>query len=260
MFSLSFIDAAGNFSFVNYSRLIADSRQHGLLLNSLVLGTGSAILATAIGAPLGLLLSRANIPAKWLLRLVLVIPLVIPRYILALAWIYIGGSAGFIAQLFGRDILSDWTYSLAGAVIVLGISLYPLSMLATEAAARRVDGRLEEAGLLVARPRRVLRHITLPLIEPSVAAAALIIFVLAISEFGVPGLLRVPVFTTEIFTAFSAFYDFGAATALAIPLLVVTLIVAVTVKLITGERLLTTRDYLFILAGGERLYSAASQL
>ena len=75
-------------------------------------------------------------------------------------------------------------------------------MLATEAAARRVDGRLEEAALLVAPRRRVLWRITFPLVAPVVAAAALVVFVLAISEFGVPGLLRVNVFTTEVFTAF----------------------------------------------------------
>ena len=43
------------------------------------------------------------------------------------------------------------------------------------------------------------------------------IFVLAVSEFGVPGLLRVRVFTTEVFTAFAALYDFSRATILALP-------------------------------------------
>jgi iron(III) transport system permease protein len=136
--------------------------------------------------------------------------------------------------------LSEWTYSLGGAIVVLGLSFYPLSMLATEAAARHVASHLEEAALLVASPRRVLWRITLPLIAPSIAAAALIIFVLALSEFGVPGFLRVPVFTTEIFTAFSALYDFGAATALAVPLLVVALAAGLAVKLIIGDRVLTT--------------------
>jgi ABC-type Fe3+ transport system permease subunit len=77
-------------------------------------------------------------------------------------------------------------------------------MLATEAAARRVDAHLEESALLAASPRRVLWRITLPLIGPTVAAAGLIVFVLALSEFGVPALLRLRVFTTEAFTAFAA--------------------------------------------------------
>ena len=45
----------------------------------------------------------------------------------------------------------------------------------------------------------------------TIVAAALVIFVLAVSEFGVPGLLRVRVYTTEVFTAFAALYDFSRA-------------------------------------------------
>ena len=99
----------------------------------------------------------------------------LPPYIVALAWVNLGW-----------DWLSEWTYSLPAAIVVLSLVLYPLSMLATEVAMRRIDGRLEEAGLIVASPGRVLRGITLPLVAPSVVAAALIIFVLAVSEFGVP--------------------------------------------------------------------------
>lgn len=245
MLCVSFIGADGGIAVEHYRRLLTEPRQRSLLLTSTLLGCGTATIATLIGAPLGLLLARAELPLKKLLRFLLIVPLALPPYITALAWIYLGGSAGSFtrwgAQLIGRDLLSDWTYSLAGAVIVLGISFYPLPMLATEAAARRMDGRLEEAALLVARPRRVLWRITLPLIAPAIVAAALIVFVLAVSEFGVPGLLRVRVFTTEVFTAFSALYDFGAATALATPLLVVVMLAGVAVRSVIGDQLLVTR-------------------
>ena len=114
-------------------------------------------------------------------------------------------------------------------------------MLATEAALRRVDGRLEEAGLIVAPPGRVLRHITLPLVAPNVLASALIVFVLAISEFGVPGFLRVRVYTTEVFTAFASLYDYSRALVLAIPLLLLCLGIAGAAALLFGDRLVTTR-------------------
>lgn len=241
MFVISLAGADGRLGFENYQRMFSEARQRELFVNSIALGAGSAVMAVLIGAPLGLLFARANFPLKRLLRIALVAPLVIPPYILALAWIYIGGPAGIVAQLFGRDPLSEWTYSLAGAIVVLGVGFFPLAMLATEAAARRVDGRLEEAALLVAPQSRVLRRITLPLVAPSIVAAALIIFVLAISEFGVPGLLRVNVFTTEVFTAFSALYDFGAATALAIPLLAAAVIAGTAAQFVIGEKLLVTR-------------------
>ncbi|HSE36568.1 MAG TPA: iron ABC transporter permease [Blastocatellia bacterium] len=241
MLIVSFTEVDGSFTFANYGRLLFEARQRELLINSASLGAATAFVATILGAPLGLLFARADLPAKSLLRLALIIPLVLPPYVLGLAWIYVSGSTGIAARLLGRDLLSSSTYSLAGAVVVLSIGFFPLAMLGTEAAARRVDGRLEEAGLLVANPRRVLTRITLPLIAPGVAAAALVIFVFALSEFGVPGLLRVRVFTTEVFTAFAAQYDFGRATALSVPLLLLALIAAVALKLAIGDRLLTTR-------------------
>jgi ABC-type Fe3+ transport system permease subunit len=61
------------------------------------------------------------------------------------------------------------------------------------------------------RHRAVVRYITLPLAVPLVLAAALLINVLAVSEFRVPGLLRVRVCTTEVSTAFAARDDVSRA-------------------------------------------------
>jgi len=241
MAGLSLVNAEGSFSIENYRRLLFEHRQRELLLNSTLLGAISAVFATLLGAPLGLLLARVRLPAKRFLRIALVVPLLIPPYVLALGWILFTGSSGLLSRAIGHDLLSGWTYSFAGAVVLLSVAYYPLSMLATEAGARRVDGHLEEGALLVTNTRRVLWHITMPLIAPMVAAAALIIFVLGLSEFGIPSLLRVRVYTTEVFTAFAALYDFGAATALAVPLLVVTVIVTVTIKLVIGERYISVR-------------------
>jgi iron(III) transport system permease protein len=226
---------------VAYAAVWLDARQRGLLWNTTLLGTGTALLATAVGAPLGLALARIPLPRKGLLRLALAAPVLLPPYIVALAWTYLGSSRGFVATVAGRDWLSEWTYSLPAAVVVLSLVFYPLSMLATEVALRRVDGRLEEAALVVAPPGRVLWRITLPLVAPSVFASALVIFVLAVSEFGVPALLRVRVYTTEVFTAFAALYDFSRAMLVAVPLLVLCLVVAVIAGAILGERLVSTR-------------------
>jgi iron(III) transport system permease protein len=209
-----------------------DARQQGLLWNTARLGLGTALLATAIGAPLGLALARVAFRGKSLLRVALAAPVLLPPYVVALAWTYLGSS---------QDLFSRWTYSLPAAIVILSLVYYPLSMLAAEVALRRIDGRLEEAAWLAAPPRLVLRRITLPLAAPSVLAAALIIFVLSVSEFGVPGLLRVRVYTTEVFTAFAALYDFNRAMLVALPLLVLCLVVAIVAVTVAGERLVSTR-------------------
>ncbi|HYU79947.1 MAG TPA: ABC transporter permease subunit [Vicinamibacterales bacterium] len=207
--------------------LLLDVRQRSLLYNTALLGVGTAILSTLIGAPLGFALARIPIRFKPALRLALAAPALWPPYVVAVAW-----------TLFAPG---EWTFSLAGAVVVLALVFYPLSMLTTEVAVRRVEPRLEEAALLVARPGRVLTRITLPLVAPSTVAAALVILVLAVSEFGVPGVLRVRVFTTEIFTAFAALYDFGRATVLALPLMLLCVAIAAIAAALGGERVLTTK-------------------
>ena len=218
-----------------------DARQWGLLVNTAGLGVGTAVLASAIGAPLGLLLARASLPYRALLRVALAAPLLLPPYVVALAWTYLGSNRGLLATVAGYETLAAWTYSLPAAVLVLGLVLYPLSMLATEVALRRIDGRLEEAALMVAGPRSVFWRITMPLVSPGIMAAALVIFVLAVSEFGVPGVLRVRVYTTEIFTAFAALYDPGRAALLALPLLALCLAVAVAAVALLGDRFVSAR-------------------
>lgn len=224
-----------------YAALLLDARQRGLLYNTTVLGLSTAALATLIGAPLGIALARIDLPWKPLVRILLAAPMLLPPYVAALAWVSLGGGAGLLAQIVGQDVASTWTYSLPGAVLVLALVLYPLSMLATEVAVRRIEPRLEEAALILTSPRHVLWRITMRLAAPSIVAAALLMFVLAVSEFGVPALLQVRVYTTEVFTAFSALYDFGRATMLAVPLLLLSIVVAALAVAIAGERLVTTR-------------------
>ena len=231
-----------------YAAVLLDVRQRGLLYNTALLGTATAVVASAIGIPLGVALARVPLRRKQAIRLALAAPALVPPYVVALAWVYVGSNRGLVQVITGRDLLSEWTYSLPAAVGVLSLVLYPLSMLTTEVALRRIDGRLEEAALMVAPPHRVLARITLPLAAPSILAAALVIFVLAVSEFGVPGLLRVRVYTTEVFTAFAALYDFSRATLLSLPLLVLSAAVASGAAALFGERLVTTRRHARVLS------------
>jgi iron(III) transport system permease protein len=186
---------------------LAADRQRILITHTFLLGIGAAACALCAGLPLGISLGRCDPSRVRLARFALVVPLVLPSYVLGLAWVALADMP-----------LASWTYSLPAATAVLGFSFYPVVMLATEAAVRGVSSRLEEAGRLVASPARVWLKIILPLIAPSLAASVLIVFVLSISDFAVPSLLRVRVYTTEVFTAFSALYDFRLATLMALPL------------------------------------------
>ena len=182
-------------------------------------GNGGCSVAAAAGVPLGAILARSSLPARGAIRAGLTAPVLLPPYIVALAWTYLAGHSG-------------WMSGLPAAAIVLGLVLYPIPMLAAEVALRGVDARLEEAGLLVGTRSHVVRRITLPLVAPQILAASLVVFVLAISDFAVPGLLGVRVYTTEVFTAFAALYDFPRAMVLALPLLLLCVGVGSTASMV----------------------------
>jgi iron(III) transport system permease protein len=186
---------------------LGTERQRILLGHTLSLGAGAVIGALCAGFPLGVALARCAPNRAWFARFTLTIPLALPPYVLALAWVA-------LTQTYG----AAWNYGLGAATVTLAFWFYPIVMLATEAAMRTIPAHIEEAGRLVASPHRVWLKILLPLLIPAVTASTLLTFVLATSDFAIPSMLRARVYTTEVFTAFSALYNFRLATFMALPL------------------------------------------
>ena len=81
--------------------LFLDARQRALLYNSALLASATAVLATLIGVPLGFGLARVSMPTQAVLRIALAAPVLLPPYIVALAWVYVGGSTGAAAAVAG---------------------------------------------------------------------------------------------------------------------------------------------------------------
>src|SRR6266853_1346751 len=213
----------GRFTFAIYEKLFGNARVYsGPIGHSLILAFLTSGFAMILGVPLGLLLGKTDLPLRRALAVLLSIPLLIPPYILAVSWFSVLARDGLLARIISPDIvglLSRWLFRLPGCVFVLVSALMPLVMILTMAYVHAVSPRLEEAGRLSADWRGVLRHITLPIIFPGILFGGLLVFLLALGEVGVPMFLRYAVFPVETLTQFAAFYDFGAATAAATPLL-----------------------------------------
>ena len=197
---------------------------------SVALGERMGVVGKAalIGVPLGLLLGKTDLPFKRELTVLLSIPLLLPPYILAICWFNLLAPRGMLARAVpGRimDLLSGWLFGLPGCVWMLVSAFMPVVMILTLIYLRSVNPRIEESARLITRWPGILRYITLPVIMPGILFGAILVFLLALGEVGVPMFLRYPVFPVETLTQFSAFYDFGAATAAATPLLAVTLLV-----------------------------------
>ena len=173
-----------------------------LLAKTCLLAVAVALLAMVVGATLGFLLYKTDLPARGFFRIALLVPLFISPYILAVAW----------KDLFFM-VFHDTAFmtSFAGVVLVLTTIYSPLAMLITGSALSNIDAQLEESGLMIMDSRKVVWKITLPLIKPALISSFVLVFIFSLSEFSVPAFLGVKVFTTEIFTQFSAFYNHSLA-------------------------------------------------
>jgi iron(III) transport system permease protein len=220
-----FVD--GVFSLKAYQALLASGKQQWVLMgHSLLLSLGVTFFATTVGVALGVLLGKTDLPFRRTFTVLLAVPLLIPPYVIAVAWFAVIGAGGWISRSLSpamSEYLSSAFFGLYGCTGVLFTTFVPIVMLLTIAYLGAVNPRLEDAGRLVSRWPGVLRRITLPLIAPAILFAAVLVFLLTLGEVGVPTYLRYPVYPVEILTQFAAFYDFSAATAAAIPLLTVTL-------------------------------------
>lgn len=228
MVAKSFFDD-GTLSLKAYQGLWA-SRWHlsALMGHSVLLAVLVTALATIIGVPLGVLLGKTDLPLRRTFAMVFAVPLLIPPYVIAVAWFAVLGPNGCVGSALPPSIsrhVSAAFFGLVGCIGVLFIAFVPIVMLLTSTYLDGVNPRLEDAGRLASRWSGVLWHITLPFIAPAILLAAVLVFLLTLGEVGVPTYLRYPVYPIEIVTQFAAFYDFSAATAAAVPLLAITLAV-----------------------------------
>ena len=222
-----FVD--GTFSLDTYRALFSADGHFALLMrHSLQISFFTAIISMLIGVPLGVLLGKTDLPFRSAFALLFAAPLLIPPYVLAVAWFSILGRTGYL----GRVVPESWTQEISsvffgffGCAFVLVTAFTPIAMLLTIAFLRTVNTQLENAGRLVSAWPTILMRITLPLIGPAIGFAAVLIFLLSLGEIGVPMYLRFPVYPLEMLTQLAAFYDFRAATVAAAPLLLVTIVI-----------------------------------
>ena len=229
----------GHFSLASYGGLLTSAHQWTLMGHSMVLSFLVTALTVAVGMPLGVFLGKTDLPFRRFFTILFVIPLLIPPYIIAVSWFDLLGREGFLAHSLGVSATratASFLFGLPGCAFVLFSIFLPIPMLLTMIFLRTIDPRLEEAGRLVAGWRGVMKGITIPLILPGLMLSAMLVFLLSFGEFSVPNFLRYDVFPVESFTQFSAFYNFKAATAAAIPLAAVTLILLLAEAAFLRER------------------------
>ncbi|GAA0204752.1 ABC transporter permease [Halobaculum roseum] len=214
-----------------------------VLVNSLTLVslvTGASIV---LGVPLAVLTVQTDLPFRRFWTVLAALPLVVPSYIGAFAYVSAFGPSGALPDLFaqyGFGFVNPYlptVYGLGGTTLVLTLFTYPYVFLTTRASLLSFDTtQLEAARTLNHSYPQAFRRVILPQIAPGVTAGALLVALYTLSDFGTPAIMRLDVFTRVIYVELNSFgVGRSNATLLSIQLLTVTAVILALESRVSGD-------------------------
>ncbi|MGA7688636.1 MAG: iron ABC transporter permease [Jiangellales bacterium] len=182
-----------------------------LLARSLALAAVVTAASLVIGVGWAWVVTRTALPARRWWLVLGTLPLAVPSYLAAYAWIsLVPGLSPFL-----------------GSALVLTLVCYPYVLLPVAAALSRVDPAAEDVARSLGKgPVTTLATVTLRQVRPAAVAGGLLVALYVLSDFGAVALLRLDTFTRVIYTSYRAGFDPVPAAVLSVVLVVVTGLIA----------------------------------
>ncbi|WP_062014545.1 iron ABC transporter permease [Aureimonas sp. AU4] len=209
---------------------LAGSGACGLAWRTVTLALATGLGTTVLGLAFALVATRTRFPFKKLLRLLTILPIITPPFVIGLALILLFGRSGVVTQgvltLTGLDG-GRWLYGLPGIWIAQMLSFTPIAFMVLIGVMEGISPSMEEAAQTMRADRwRTFWTVTFPLMRPGLANAFLVGFIESMADFGNPLVLGGShgVLSTEIyFAVVGAQNDPARAAVLALVLLAFTL-------------------------------------
>ena len=172
------------------------------------------VISVPLGSVLAWLMVRTDIPGKKVLSMLVIIPYMIPSWTKALSWLAVfrnatSGANGFLAGM-GLPI-PDWlAYGPIAIILCMSMHYYAFSYIMVSGALRSINSELEEMGEIQGASKpQILRHITLPLIMPSILSAMIMTISKSIGTYGVAANLGNRIGFYTLATKMRVFIDQG---------------------------------------------------
>lgn len=207
-------------------RCLAGGGRCGVAWNTLFLALACGAGTTALGLAFALIVTRTGFAFKRTLRVLTVLPIITPPFVIGLALILVFGRSGLVNQLLEWSMgitPTRWIYGFQGVLLAQLFAFTPVAFLVLIGVVEGVSPTLEEASQTLRADRwSTFTTVSLPLMRPGLANAFLVGFIESIADFGNPIVLGgdYGVLSTEIyFAVVGAQLDYGRAAALALLLL-----------------------------------------
>lgn len=212
-----------------WSQLIADVVPPAFQATAALL-IGVGILVIAIGAGSAWLVTAFDFPGRRILDWALLLPLAVPTYIVAYAYLDIMHPIGpvqtVLRSILGLSSPGDLWFpeirSIFGAIILFSLVLYPYVYLSTRALfLMQAAGLVEVAETLGAKPRPVFFRIALPLARPAIVVGTSLALMEALNDIGASEFLGVRTLTVSIYSTWINRSDLPGAAQIALLMLVI---------------------------------------
>ncbi len=215
------------FTLATFQKVMAMPTFRTAIGNTLKVGFLVGILSTIVG----LLFAYVEVYVKmWkfvggLFKVVSMLPVVSPPFVLSLSMIMLFGKAGIITYfLLGME--DNSVYGFWGIVIVQTLTFFPVCYMMLKGLLKNIDPSLEEAARDMGASRsKVFLTVTLPLLLPGLGNAFLVTFIESIADFANPMIIggSYDTLATTIYLQITGAYDKQGAAAMAVVLLCITL-------------------------------------
>lgn len=210
-----------NFTLANFQKYFTTAYTLNALWHSLYVSIVTTIIVIIITFFFAYAITRTTIAGKTFFRNVIMLPLVAPSIIQALALIYLFGRNGLITSNF---LEIDWNiYGATGIIVSEVLYCLPHAFVILFSTLSAVDIRLDEAAeSLGATPFKVFMRVTLPSSKYGIFSAAALTFNLTITDFGNPVVIggNYNVLATEIYAQVTNLYRFDLGATISVILLV----------------------------------------
>ncbi|WP_066677216.1 ABC transporter permease subunit [Clostridium septicum] len=227
----SFIES-GSFSLSAYRQVLKDIDFRQTFINTILLGVTVGVLSTIIGFIFAYADAYIKSHFRKLFKLVSILPIVSPPFVLALSAIMLFGQFGLITrQLLG--ITDANIYGFKGIVMVQTMTFFPVAYLLLIGLLKKIDPSLEEAARSMGASRwKTFRTVTLPLMLPGLANAFLLTFIEVVADFSNPMVIggNFSTLATKIYMQAIGNYDMKGGAAIAVMLLTLSILLFVLEK------------------------------
>jgi putative spermidine/putrescine transport system permease protein/spermidine/putrescine transport system permease protein len=232
LFWLSFFDSAGQLTWENYARM-GESRAYIKTFRTTI---EISIIVTAVsvllGYPLAYLLSQLPRRAAGICMIFVILPFWTSLLVRTYAWLVLLQRRGVInTWLVDMGIIDEplrLVHNFTGTVIGMLHILLPFLILPLYAVMKSIDrDYLKAAANLGASPVKAFWQVFFPLSLPGLFAGVVLVFVLCLGFYVTPALLgggKIQMWAMRIESSVNLYANWGAASALGVVLLVVTLI------------------------------------